>query len=426
MPLGGSERKRRTVGSVVDLHGSAIATALIAARMGCQALVLVGVARLMGVHGYGAFAAVVALASVFGPFCGLGADFVALRAVAEEPGRAREVFHRTLVITALTGLPLLGLAWMLAASGFAAHASATLITAVMVADLLLMRVTELVAKIFQGNSQVLEMGLVRLLPALFRLLAVGGLLLQPVDTTPATWALCYLAASALAAASGVGLMYRRFPLQPGAHDGPFRWRDGLHFAGGVVSVRMHTEADKAMVMSLSGATGAGVYAAAYRIIEFALVPVGGIVAAAYGRLFAQARHAGHERLTRTALQSSFAALSLGVVVGAVLWSGLVPFMGWILGPEFAAVAEGRHALALLPVFMSLRMTGEQNVAALGILRTRTLVQWSVALSALLANAIVIPRAGWTGSVWICVAAEAVLGLAYLALVLRRHGEEKRA
>lgn len=418
-----SDRVRQQSSAIVggiDLHGSAVATLLIAARMGCQALVLVGVARLMGAQGYGVFAAVVALASVFSPLCGFGSDFVALRATAQDASRAREVFRRTLVLIFLSGIPLMAVIWALAFSGFMTHAPATLVGAVLVADLLFMRMTELAAKIFQGDRQMFQMGIVRLLPALFRLLAIGGLSVAAIEATPAAWALYYLAASALAAGISTVLIYRRYAPAATSPAMVYRWRDGLHFAGGVMSVRMHTEADKALVLSLSGASGAGIYAAAYRLIEFALVPVGGVVAAAYGRLFAEARHGGDTRVTRTALRSSLTVLILGCMVGVALWIAMVPVMVWAVGAEFVAVEEGKHALALLPIAMSLRMTGEQNVAALGALRTRTLVQWSVGLAALSANVAVIPLAGWTGSAWICVVTESVLGIAYLALVLRRH------
>jgi O-antigen/teichoic acid export membrane protein len=399
-------------------RSAVVATFLIAARMGAQAIVVISVARLMAADGYGTFAAIVALGSLFAPFSGLGADFIAMRTAAEDPQAALDAFRRTVPLIFASSVPLLALA------GLAAHWAFTvavpvLVWAVLVADILLYRVSELVAKIYQGRGEITRMGVMRLLPAAFRLVGVLGLWILPVAPTLVSWAVLYLVSSCIAAVVATAWLYHDHRgLQKRLPATRFEWRDGLHFAGGVVSARLHTEADKALVMSLAGATGAGIYSAAYRLIEFALVPVAAVVAVAYGRLFRDAHRAGRREAAGMGLRYMGAGMVLGIVISTGLYYLLAPVMVWTVGPSFAAVSDGLPALAALPIAISLRMTGEQNVAALGELRVRSAIQWLAAAAALAANCVLIPRAGWIAAAWVSLVVETALALAYLLLVVR--------
>ena len=392
---------------------------MLAARMGIQAVVLFSVARFIAADGYGTFAAVVALGSLFAPLSGLGADFVAMRAAAQTPAQSLVAFNRALRITTATTVPLVIVAAAISNAAFSEHIALLIALQVLVADIFMFRISELVAKIYQGRGDMFVMGIVRLLPALLRLVAVGALWLLAAAPTLALWATCYLSGSVAAALLASAWLFRdlRHTLPMGSPL-PFRWKDGLHFAGGVISARLHTEADKMLVLSLSGATGAGVYAAGYRIIELSLLPVAAIVSTAYARLFGSAGTHGTAATAAAGIRSTAACVMLGLVLAAAVWGFLVPALVWSAGPSFATVNEGLLPLAMLPIAMSLRMTGEQNVAAAGFLAIRSRVQWVVAGGALVANFICIPRYGWTAAAYVCMATETTLGLIYLGVMAK--------
>lgn len=402
---------------VVLGRSTMLAGLLLAARMGAQAIVLISIARLMAAEGYGAFAAVVALASVFAPLAGLGVDFVAMRAAAQTPDASLDAFRRTVPFIFATTLPLLALAGLAAHWCFAETVAPALVWSVLVADVLLFRISELVAKIYQGRGAITRMGVIRMLPAVFRLLGVLALWSLPFTPTLTLWAGLYLAASCAAACVATAWLFYDHPGLPRRlPSAPFAWRDGLHFAGGVVSARLHTEADKALVMGLAGAVSAGIYSAAYRLVELTLVPVTAIVSVAYGRLFGDAHRAGTQAAARSGLHNMGVSVLLGTGISAALYLSLVPVMVWAVGPSFAPVADGLLALAALPVAISLRMTGEQNVAAIGRLRARSAIQWVAAGFALAANLLLIPLAGWTAAACVSLGVETALGLAYLSML----------
>lgn len=395
------------------------ATLLLAARMGAQAIVMVSIARLMAAEGYGAFAAIVALASVFAPLAGLGVDFVAMRAAAQTPEASLDAFRRTVPFIFATTLPLLALAGSAAHWSFAGSVSPALVWSVLLADVLLFRISELVAKIYQGRGAITRMGVMRMLPAMFRLLGVLALWSMPFTPTLELWAGLYLAASCAAACVATAWLYYDHPGLPRRLPStPFAWRDGLHFAGGVVSARLHTEADKALVMSLAGAVGAGIYSAAYRLVELTLVPISAIVSVAYGRLFGDAHRAGTQAAARAGLRYMGVSVLFGISIAVAIYLLLEPVMVWAVGPSFAQVADGVLALAALPIAISLRMTGEQNVAAIGRLRARSAIQWAAAGLALAGNLLLIPIAGWIAAAWVSMGVETALGLAYLFIVAR--------
>lgn len=393
-----------------------VALAMLASRMGIQAIVLFSVARFIQAEGYGAFAAVVSLGSLFGPLSGLGADFVAMRTTAQQPEASIEAYIRALRITVSTAIPLLLIAVLIADFAFSQHVSLVVAFQILLADILMFRISELVAKIYQGQSAMFKMGVARLLPALLRLVAIAGLWLLATTPTLNLWAMCYFAGSVAAAVIATVWLFADQKYRVQRHPSLlFNLKDGIHFAGGVISVRLHTEADKALVLSLSSAAGAGIYSAAYRIVELSLLPVAAVVSVAYARLFANAQTRGAASAAASGLRYTILSVTLGGIVSIGIWWLLAPVMVSAVGPSFSAVEEGIVALAALPLAMSLRMTGEQNVAAAGLLAQRSRIQWLAAGAALSSNLVFIPTHGWIAAAWTGAVAEAVLGLVYLGM-----------
>lgn len=236
--------------------------------------------------------------------------------------------------------------------------------------------------------------------------------------TPALWAQLYLGGSLLAALLSLALLKRDAPAVDDAAPLEFNYRDGLRFAGGVMSVRIHTEADKTLVLGLSGALGAGLYAAAYRIVEFTLLPMVALLMVLYAQSFSEADVLGQQAAARRRLRFTLICAAFSVAISVAAWFLLVPVTRFTMGVAFAAVADGIAPLTLLPIAMCLRMIGEQNLATVGLLRSHSQLQWSAAALALAANGWVIPMHGWVGAAWVCLVTEAALGLAYLAAIAR--------
>ncbi len=97
------------------------------------------------------------------------------------------------------------------------------------------------------------------------------------------------------------------------------------------------------------------------------------------------------------------------------YGAIVSISLWLFLP---AIAKGLLPLALLPAAMSCRLVAEQAMAALDEFRSRTTAQWSVAIIAVAANFLLIPKVGWTASAWILFAGEFALAIWFITAIIR--------
>jgi O-antigen/teichoic acid export membrane protein len=151
---------------------------------------------------------------------------------------------------------------------------------------------------------------------------------------------------------------------------------------------------------------AGIYGAAYRIIDVSFAPVSSLLSAAYPNFF---------RAGARGLSSSFAyakpllrrALGYSTVICAVLLlsAGLVPH---ILGAEFERTATALRWLAPLPVLKAMHYFLSDSLTGAGYQGVRTCIQAGVALFNVLINLWIIPAYSWRGAAWSSIASDVLL------------------
>lgn len=393
-------------------------TSIVGVRLACQALVLMLSARLLGVDGFGVVAAIVAISLVLGPWGGLGYDFVALRSISHDRSRSASHFRFGTGLILKSAIPLIIVTSLIVAL-WAKESSVVLLTVLILsAELVFLRSVELIAKIFQGHDLFREMALTRLAISISRLLIFGGIAFATPSISTLQWGWANLAAAILSLAAAVLHMRRRLgPSSMGRDGEPAPLRDGLYFAAGITSMRLSTEFDKSLVLALVGAMGAGIYAAAQRIVALAVAPVITLVNVVITSLFRLKHRQDNARLRRQTLLVGAAALVYGVVVAVFLWNFLPDVAALALGEEFRALAVGLLPLSLLVIPTSCRMVGEQAVAALGKFRLRLVIQWLVAALSITLNLVWIPRLGWEGAAWALVTCETALALSFISIVV---------
>lgn len=406
---------------------AASTTSIVALRLACQAMVLMLSARLLGVDGFGTVAAIVAVSLVLGPWSGLGYDFIALRAISANHEESSNHFWHGVTLVVKTALPAVVIAAILAWFWASDSTIATLVVLILTAELGLLRVTELIAKIFQGNDLFREMAVTRLANSISRLLILGLVATSMSELTAVQWGCVNL----LAAFSSLffSLLYMRARLGLALPDSKWkapRLHDGLHFAAGITSVRLSTEFDKSLVLGIAGAAGAGIYGAAQRIVSLAVAPVISLVNVVITSLFRLNSRNDTVRLRQRSLIVCAVAVAYGTVVGVGVWLVLPDVAALALGEDFRALAIGLLPLSLLVVPTSCRLVGEQAVAALGRFRMRLIVQWMVAAMSIVLNLITIPRLGWQGAAWVLVISEMTLALSFVLIIITSTstGEER--
>ncbi len=401
----GLPEKNNNVGDIIS--ATATTSAIVFVRLSCQALVLVLSVRLLGVDNYGLIAAVVAISLILGPWGDLGFDFVALRGVARERLQASDFFWLGIRRVARSSPVLIVTTMVIVWLWFSNQYQLVLVALILAAELIFLRVTELIARIFQGRDDFNEMATVRLMTSVARLAILLPITFLVSGLTAVQWAAGYFVAAVLSLLFSLYLLQRKI----GIKAPPTYYRidgasDGIHFASGITAARLSSEFDKALVYGLAGANSAGIYGAGYRIVTFAVAPVISFVNVIVGSLFRMGADSQRVNLGKKSLLLCAVASGYGAIVSISLWLFL------------PAIAKGLLPLALLPAAMSCRLVAEQAMAALDEFRSRTTAQWSVAIIAVAANFLLIPKVGWTASAWILFAGEFALAIWFITAIIR--------
>lgn len=393
-------------------------TSIVGVRLFCQALALMLSARLLGVENFGLVAAIVAVSLVLGPWSGAGYDFIALRMMSRKEGTSSEHFWRGVSLIVRTSLPMIVITSAAIWSWSHDPALVELTVLVLTAELLFLRTVELVAKIFQGNDLFRDMALTRLGISLARLIVLAVIALLSSSLTAPQWGWANLVAAVIALIVAMLFIQRRLGItlpQRGGRKSSLH--DGLHFAAGITSVRLSTEFDKSLVLGIAGASGAGIYGAAQRLVSLAVAPVISLVNVVITSLFRLNGYGSHVHFRQRSLVITAVAGLYGLIVGVFFWFFLPDIAVLALGEEFRALVIGLLPLSLMVLPTSCRMVGEQAVAAMGRFRQRLIVQWAVAVLSLAMNLVVISRFGWRGAAWVLVGSEFLLAMSFLAIVM---------
>jgi len=390
---------------------------IVGVRLATQAMVLVLSARLLGVDGFGLVSAIVAVALVLGPWSGLGYDFIALRSTSSDRAGSNSHLWYGITLVTKTAVPIIlaAFVWGLLWSGDKTIAVATVL--IFTAELVFFRITELVAKIFQGNERFHEMAFTRLAISVSRLAVLGLVALFSSEVTAVGWGWANLTAALLSLVFSLLFLRARIGIavpRPGWR--PPQLHDGLYFAAGITSVRLSTEFDKSLVLAMAGVSGAGIYAASCRIVSLAVAPVISLVNVVITSLFRLKSRNDRVQLRQRSLVVCAIAVAYGTIIGGLVWLLLPDIAAFALGEEFRALAAGLLPLSVLVIPTSCRLVAEQVVAALSEFRARLVIQWTVAGLSVLMNLIVIPVFGWQGAAWVLVASEVVLASSFLLII----------
>ena len=409
---------RRALGS--RLAGNTFAMACgTAGRLLLHLALFVLLARMLGPGDYGAFAAVAALVTIVSTFAGLSCELVLVKNVARDPGRFGAAFGHGLILLLLTA-PLLTAVSLLAVDLLlGAWIEWWMVALIAVGDLLFLRINLLCAACFQAVERVawsailnVGLGFCRLGAAVLAVALEGRLDL-------ATWALFYSASTAFAAVVSLAVVMRQF--------GAPRWRllrEELGF-GAQASLQSTfyfslRDMDKPLLARVTTLDATGLYAAAFRVADAAIVPIRSLMYAAYASFF---RHgdAGVEGSFSFALR----LLPIGLAYGAVAGVGVAcapMVVPWLLGAEYRQAGEILTILAALPLLHAAYNIGADALTACGLQSARSLAQGTAAASMLALCLVLAPRYGPSGAAIANVASHAILTvLVWGFLAWRRRG-----
>jgi O-antigen/teichoic acid export membrane protein len=375
-------------------------------RLVIQAVYFVLIARSLGPDSYGAFVAAVAMASVLGPFSGMGTPNLFIKNVRSGKRDAALCWGNGLLLTVLSGT-VFSILMVLATALFHLKNSLFVVAVVCASDLVMMKITELAGFGFAASNRMAQNSIQSVVLSLLRLLGIVILMAATHNVTLGRWVVVYLVTSVAgmvyALWKGTGLWgMPRIDLKVLRED----VSEGIYFSIGSTATTIYNDIDKIMLSKLSDLQATGVYGAAYRMIDVSMTPVRSLISAAYPQFFAKGVH-GVRVTYRYAMQLIGKACIYGAVISVALWV-CAPILPVFLGPKYEAVIPALRWLALIPFLRCFHTFLADSLSGAGLQRVRTGLQVGVALINIGLNLIILPRYSWRGAAWTSLGCDGLL------------------
>ena len=404
----------RRAGPRPGLVGTGWALAGELVRVGCTGVTFVLISRLLGPQAFGEYAGTLALVLVVLPFANGGAGHLLVMRVARRPGAFPTAWSAA-VSTTLAGGVACSAALLLARPLLLPRSSLGVVLALALSELVCTQAVELSGQAFQAHDDMRSATQVRAVAAAARLAAVVPFAVLVDDHTVLGWSVLSLAATAAAAVVAVSIVLRRRRARPTlVRPSLADARAGAPFALGLASWQVKENVDQAMLLGAGFAADAGIYAAGYRIVGFAFLPIRAVISTTYPRFFRTGGEslAAAVRLARRLLVPTV-AFSLLIAVASL---AVLPAASALLGRGFAGTALVVQALALVPLLHVLQYLAGNSLTGAGSVRVRTALQVAAGALTIAGNLVLVPRYSWRGAVLVTYSVEVVLAVALWAAV----------
>lgn len=384
-------------------------------RLVLQAVYFVIIARTLGAEQYGAFVGATALVAILAPFASLGGGNLLIKNVSRNKALFAEYWGNALFMIVVSGFALIALVLLIAPAVLPKTIPLVLIVLVCLTDLIFARILDTAGQAFQAVLWLSKTAQLNILPQVTRLIAAFALVSFFPNPGALEWTFLYLISTAVSALVAVFLVHRFLGAPKLA-----LWRiqpeitEGFYFSVGLSAQTVYNDIDKTMLARLSSLEATGIYAAAYRLIDVAFVPVRSLLAAAYAKFFQR----GAAGITGT-MDFSKRLLPIagiyGICVGIALFL-LAPVVPYLLGDEYTGAVEALRWLALLPFLKAMQYFAADTLTGAGFQGARSAVQVIVAVFNVLVNLWIIPLYSWRGAAWSSLASDAFLMLSLWAVV----------
>ena len=384
-------------------------------RGALQAALFVVLARILGPAELGLFTAVLSVMSILCHFTGLGTGILLVRDISVDPAAYGRVLGRSVLLTAVTALPVAALGGVIAFVLLPPGTGSVLIVCVALAEAAVTPFVDLAGRACQSTKSFRLMAGATIAPIAARLVFLCGLGVTAGEANAAQWSVAYLFASVVACAVIWWLTLARLGRPTPAWAGaPAAIREGLHVAISNVAIRANADADKAILARFASAHDVGLYAVAQRFVELAIIPILAALESSLPGLF-RSGHAGIGSALRAAVLAGRVPLAYACVASIVLFAG-APVLEWILGEPYRPAVDVLRWLSILPPILCARYFLRGILLSASRVRLSGAIESGGAVAAIASNAAGIPLFGWQTAIVVKIAVEAgMLGCALLAV-----------
>ena len=388
-----------------------------------QAVYFVLIGRTLGSREYGAFIGVVALVAALSQFSSLGMEMILVRNISRDRASFAVTWGQSLLILIAGFAVLLGAAMLFA--HFALRPDLrSLVPWIALSDGLLGKLVQLAGRTFQGAGRLAWTARLTALTNLFRTATAAAVWAwthaHGIHATAHLWANIYWLSTLAVAAVATVIVTAQLGLPRFRRIRRRDLSEGLSFSLSNSSISVYNDIDKTFLVSLGQNSAAGIYSAAYRVVDIASMPIYGVYAAAAPHFF---RHGSdgvrpaaafaHRTLRRTLPYAVIASVALAVAA---------PLLPLAFGPTFRESVAALRWLCLVPLLRALHYAWGTAITGSASQWNRTATQFAAAALNLALNFLLIPRFSWRGAAAASLLTDATLALLswlVLAHLLRR-------
>ncbi len=383
-------------------------------RQATQIATFILLARLIGVEGFGAFTASLAVAAVFSPFVEMGGYSLVVRDI-ERGDSVSTAIGSALKMSLLT-LPIVILLLIIAKVIFLSGVPWLFFCCIFFGEIICNRIISISAGAHVSMGLASRNAIVESLSGITRLLLVfllglsGGKLLG--------WGLAYFLQSILMSVVVIVLIYKTWGKINFRVSFPIRKRlgEGMSFAFSNASQTASGELDKVLLSGFGTLSDVGIFSAAQRIVNVSNFFLFSLLTALYPKFFSLGR-ISH----RDARSLSFKLLPITLVYAlfvVVFLNIFSPYLSNFLGDEFDKSIPALKMLAFLSILNAIHYPFADALTGAGKQTVRTQIYIVTLIVSSIINIIFIPKIGWMASIYAGLVSQSLLCVFLLLYVDR--------
>lgn len=338
-----------------------LSTVGLGTRAVIQAAYLIVLSRWMGAQGYGLFAGSVAAAILMAPISGWGIAIVLARYVSRDDATSQSLWAAAILQVLVSGLLLIVVLLSVSSVVLADRVSMGSMLVLGFAELIALPLVQVATNVFLALDKAAPAALSMCLVPASRLIAVVVPMLIGMAGKPDRVAMLHFLGSLFGVLVALQ-MVRRI-------DGPPAWgqrpslrrtlTEGTHYAMGALVGTSYQEIDKVFLLQILGATVAGTYTAAFRVMAVFVLPLSALMGAALPRMFAEHGKPDGIRMFKVVTLS---AMGYGIV--ASLAAALIsPLMPYIFGHGFEVSSKYLVMLSPWAIMFALHQSAATGLTA---------------------------------------------------------------
>ena len=372
-----------------------------------QGFYFVILARSFAPERYGAYVGIVSIVAIFMPFSTWGSEQLIIQNVSRDRLLFREAWGTGILKTLIFGCGFISLILVVYSFVSIPTVSIYAVFFVALANLIFLRLNDIVRDSFTGVGLLNYTARAIFLVSLNRFFA--SLLLVGFFSNPSilTWTMLYCLATFCSAAMSTYLIVKQlgYPKLNLANVAT-ELRLGFSYAIGISARSIYNELDKSMLAKFSTLQSAGIYGAAYHILNVAFTPIMSLAMASFRNFFQQGVSGikGSFELCKKLLPLSL-VYSVVAIIGLAVCAPIIPL---ILGAKYSDSAIAVVWLSPIIFFRTMHIFAANTLTGANLQSVRSSAQVAVAIFNAVLNFWLIPLYSWHGAIWATIASEFLL------------------